>query len=81
MDYAYAGVRPLLHKIQLYGDINEGAAKYKLWESLYLLGKSAQNAGYSSFAAEIFSAVAAESPERTWKVFAQKALSAAAGSN
>jgi len=81
MDYTYAGVRALLHKIQLYGDINEWAAKYKLWESLYLLGKIAQKAGYASFAAEIFSAVAAESPERTWTVLAQKALSAAAGSN
>ena len=81
MDYAYTGVRPLLHKIQLYGDINEWAAKYKLWEGFYLLGKTAQKAGYSSFAAEIFSAVAAESPERTWTVLAQKALSAAAGSN
>lgn len=81
MDYTYAGVRALLHKIQLYGDINEWAAKYKLWESLYLLGKTAQKAGYASFAAEIFSAVAAESPERTWTVLAQEALSAAAGSN
>ena len=81
MDYTYAGVRALLHKIQLYGDINEWAAKYKLWESLYLLGKTAQKAGYPSFAAEIFSAVAAESPERTWTVLAQKALSAAAGLN
>lgn len=81
MDYTYAGVRALLHKIQLYGDINEWAAKYKLWESFYLLGKTAQKAGYASFAAEIFSAVAAESPERTWTVLAQEALSAAAGSN
>ena len=82
MDYAYTGVRALLHKIQLYGDINEWAAKYKLWEGFYLLGKTAQKAGYSSFAAEIFSAVAAESPERTWNVLAQKALSSnSAGSD
>ena len=82
MDYAYADVRSLLHKIQLYVDINEWAAKYSLWEGFYLLGKTAQNAGYSSFAAEIFAAVAAESPERTWNVLSQKALSASsAGSN
>ena len=82
MDYAYTGVCPLLHKIQLYGDINEWAAKYKLWEGFYLLGKPAQKAGCASFAAEIFSAVAAESPERTWTVLAQKALSSSsAGSD
>ena len=82
MDYAYTGVRALLHKIQLYGDINEWAAKYKLWEGFYLLGKTAHDAGYASFAAEIFAAVAAESPERTWNVLAQKALSSnSAGSD
>ncbi|MGI5172166.1 hypothetical protein H0R92_01000 [Treponema sp. OMZ 840] len=74
MDYTYTTVIDLLHKIQTYPDINEWAEKNKLWEGFYLLGKISKKLGHTAFASDIFKAVSQESPQRMWKVLAQKEL-------
>ena len=58
----------------MYSDITDWASQNNLWEGFYALGVLCEKQGFVSFAYDIFSALASESPDRTWKILAEKEL-------
>jgi len=74
MDYAYTKLVLLFKKIKMYSDITDWASQNNLWEGFYALGVLCEKQGFVSFAYDIFSALASESPDRTWKILAEKEL-------
>jgi len=73
-DYSYENVRALLAKIKAYPDINRWATENKLWEGFYLLGNIAKKQGNTAFARDIFTSLSVQSPDRKWKILAEKEL-------
>ncbi|MFI3256939.1 MAG: hypothetical protein R3Y36_01425 [Spirochaetales bacterium] len=74
MHYEYEGLQYLFQKLKTFPDIATWATKHNMWEGFYLLAELCRQQGFNDFANELYSALATECPERTWKILAQKAL-------